>query len=64
MPEKVKRGIGLVVVAVIAWAIGLTLTQSGGDGPLVTAALLATGLVGVVGFFGGLALVAWGLLRD
>ena len=68
MPEKVKRGLGLLVVAVIAWAISAVLVQIDTNNTaaqlLVGLPLIAAGLVALGCLVGGLVLVAWGLLRD
>ena len=60
MGVKVKRGLGLLVVAVLAW---LTQQATADHSPpaLVEFALLA---VATLCLFGGLALLAWGLLRE
>ena len=62
MPTKVKRGLGLLVVAVIAYLIA---------NPLVKQESMPALLVGVVAIWicvlaalVGLVLLAWGLLRD
>lgn len=69
MPVKVKRGLGLLVVA----ALGLLVAQfamqaqaSGSDGQaLVGNAFVLVAAVAVLGgLVGGLVLIAWGLLRD
>lgn len=60
MNAKVRRGLGLLVVAALAWVlqqavVGHTLP------PVLEAALLA---VAVACLLGGLVLLAWGLLTD
>lgn len=60
MPEKVKRGLGLLVVALIAFLIGLV--ASGGDDPNAVSGM--AGVIAVLLGGVGLVLVAWGLLRD
>lgn len=68
MSVKVRRGLGLLVVAVIAFLVLLALLQvSIADGAMewvMVVALLAAAAGTVGGLFGGLALLAWGLLRD
>jgi hypothetical protein len=62
MSTKVKRGLGLLVVAVIAWGIGFASMQSTA---LIPALLtLVAGLTMVVCVVVGLVMIAWGLLRD
>lgn len=70
MPVKVKRGLGLLVVAVLAF-IALNVTVRIGDGTesdLVSWPMFVLSLVVALGMLGsaifGLILVAWGLLRD
>lgn len=68
MPVKVKRGLGLLVVALIAWPISYGLLQADPDGALGEWVLpllgIAASCVLVAAAFGGLVLLAWGLLRD
>lgn len=68
MPDKVKRGLGLLVVALVAWLAGIVLTQIPADDGLAAVLLLipllVTGVATIGGLVGGLALIAWGLLRD
>lgn len=68
MSWKVKRGLGLLVVAAIGWLIGLPLTHTSPSSDLAAALVVAATLAAVVAFvgglIGGLALLAWGLLRD
>lgn len=62
MPERVQRGLGLVVVALIALLVSAALRQAGNpvlDG-FAAMAGLTTGVCGLV----GLILIAVGLLRD
>lgn len=59
MPVKVKRGLGLLVVAVI----GYLLVSAGRSGETPVVELLGW-LVVAVGLLGGLVLLAWGLLID
>lgn len=69
MPVKVKRGLGLLVVAAIALLV-LLVVQHGGapDGSVAAgfyvAVIWAAGLVFLGGLVVGLVLLAWGLLRD
>jgi hypothetical protein len=58
MDAKVKRGLGLLVVAVLAWVTQQALVSHDPPGA-VEFALLAGA---VVCLFAGLALLAWGLL--
>lgn len=62
MAMKVKRGLGLLVVAVICWFVTFAALQ--GSSLPVTLIALVFGIVALVTFFGGLGLLAWGLLRD
>lgn len=68
MSMKVKRGLGLLVVALIGWLVALALSQIETDGTFEALLLLIPTLVAGValigGLVGGLALIAWGLLRD
>lgn len=67
MSVKVKRGLGLLVVAVIAFLIGTLIDQadrSGGLGAFVGIAYVLSALVMLGAFCGGLVLLAWGLLRE
>lgn len=68
MPVKVKRGLGLLVVAVAAVLLLLAvLPHAPDDGVLVgvyVVTVLAAAAVALVGLIGGLGLLAWGLLRD
>jgi hypothetical protein len=62
MSLKVKRGLGLLVVALIAFLVVMA-TQ----GQSATPVVLLTFAVGLAGFAAaacGLVLLAWGLLRD
>ena len=59
MTERVKRGLGLVVVGLITYGLAKATAAGGLDD---AAALLA--LVAVCCGLVGLAFVAWGLLRD
>ena len=66
MNAKVRRGLGLLVVSVIAFLIALALSGAwGGSGAWRTTGqwvqLLAL-LVTLVALVGGLVLLAWGLL--
>lgn len=68
MENKVKRGLGLLVVALIAWLGAMALMQvdavGGVAGALTLVLSMALALAFLVGLVGGLALLAWGLLRD
>jgi hypothetical protein len=60
MGVKVKRGLGLLVVAVLAWVTQQALTTH--EPPaLIEFLLLATAALCL---FGGLVLLAWGLLSE
>lgn len=65
MPVKAKRGLGLLVVAAIGYLL-VNAAQEGGPGRSgFEQALEGVGwLLVAVGLVGGLALLAWGLLRD
>lgn len=60
MSDRIKRGLGLLVVAVIALLVGLAASQ--GDSPNAVSAL--AGLTMVVAGAVGLGNIAWGLLRE
>lgn len=62
MSVKVKRGLGLLVVAVVAWLITFGLLQAEAT-PLAVLAILF-GLVTFAAAGVGVVLLAWGLLRD
>ena len=67
MSVKVKRGLGLLVVAAIGWLLGLVLLQAPADGAasiFVFVGLAAAACAAIGGLLGGLGLLAWGLLRD
>lgn len=68
MPDKVKRGLGLLVIALAAWLIGIVLVQIPADdglaAVLLVIPLLVVGVAAIGGLIGGLALIAWGLLID
>lgn len=68
MENKVKRGLGLLVVALIAWLGAMAVMQvdavGGVAGALTLVLSMALALAFLVGLVGGLALLAWGLLRD
>jgi len=63
MPEKVKRGLGLLVLAVACWIPGLAINNSDPDSSGLQALgnLLAIGML----LFGiaGLVFLVWGLLK-
>jgi hypothetical protein len=60
MPTKVKRGLGLLLVALIALAIGNALIAVGAPGLIVLVPAAAAVACGAI----GLGLLVWGLLRD
>lgn len=67
MSMKVKRGLGLLVVAAMGWLLGLALLNApaaGFAGVLVFIGLLVALIAAIGGLVGGLGLLAWGLLRD
>ena len=68
MSVKVKRGLGLLVVTVIAWiaVYALNAIDAQGSAVDVVQELLVLGLylVMVGSFITGLVLVAWGLLNE
>lgn len=68
MPVKVKRGLGLLVVAAIGFLLLLVMVRVPAEGVvaqvLVTVGLLVGGISFLGGLLGGLGLTAWGLLRD
>jgi len=59
---KVKRGLGLLVVAVIAWLIGYPATRA--DSVAGTLLAIPAVIVFLCALVGGLVLLAWGLLID
>lgn len=65
MSIKVKRGLGLLVIAAIGYLLVFAVRDSGPDGSTATSLLELVGwtLAGA-GLVGGLLLLAWGLLRD
>lgn len=60
MSVKVKRGLGLLVVAVLTWVVDMAVVDhsppAGVEFALLTVAAAA--------LLGGLVLLAWGLLAD
>lgn len=75
MPMKVRRGLGLLVVAVISFLllnVTVRVTDSlaardgaaeiAGWGVLIVSVVLMLAMLG--GLVGGLVMIAWGLLRD
>lgn len=60
MSMKVKRGAGLVVVALIVFLIGYATSEGNGPSAFTDLLGVTTVLIGAI----GLVLVAWGLLRD
>lgn len=67
MPVKVKRGLGLLVIAAIGFLLGLVLLNTNAAGAAEIPVFVGL-LVALAAFFGGiiggLGLLAWGLLRD
>lgn len=57
---KVKRGLGLLVVAVLAWVVDMAVIDHTPPAGVEFALLTVT----VVALLGGLVLLAWGLLGD
>lgn len=66
MSKRVKRGLGLVVVAVIALAVAVMLgaVDASSSNEFVDIAGVLVGWVTVLSGLGGLVLIAVGLLRD
>lgn len=66
MSQRVKRGLGLVVVAVIALVIAVMLSAVGASSTneFVDIAGVLVGWVTVLSGLSGLVLIAVGLLRD
>lgn len=64
MPVKAKRGLGLLAVAAIGYLLVNAAHESDGSGGVETALEVVGWLLAGVGLIGGLALLAWGLLRD
>lgn len=62
MSVKVKRGLGLLVVALIAFLVATVATRAEAQ-PVVLLGLIA-GFVMLAAAVAGLVLLAWGLLRD
>lgn len=68
MTKKVRRGVGLLVLAalaaLVAFLVGWARSDPGPDNFLLVAThwLAFVAMIGSV--LGGLALIAWGLLRD
>lgn len=60
MSVKVKRGLGLLVVALIVFLIGYATSEGNGPSPFTDLLGGVAVLLGLV----GLVLLAWGLLRD
>lgn len=58
MNDRIRRGLGLLVVAVLGWLIAIGINQMGADtaSRVVAAPAMIAGLV-------GLGLIAYGLLR-
>jgi hypothetical protein len=64
MSVKVKRGLGLLVVAVAAWIVAAITGAASTDNAVVSLLGALAVVVLIVCAAAGLALVAWGLLRD
>ena len=64
MPTKVKRGLGLLVVAVAAWLLALPIVTSNSAPDWLMPLALLLGVVMICSLVGGFVLLAWGLLRD
>lgn len=67
MSTKAKRGLGLLVVALLCFlAMAVTVSAAGGTDPSAGASVVV--LLTAIGCAGcavaGLVLLAWGLLRD
>lgn len=62
MSVKVRRGLGLLVVALIAFLV--VMATQGSSGLLAAVVTLIAGVVLLVTAAAGLVLLAWGLLRD
>lgn len=60
MSTKVKRGLGLLVIAAIGFLLVNAAHET--DGPVLLES--AGYLLAAVGLLGGLGLLAWGLLRE
>lgn len=59
MTNGIRRGLGLVVIALITYLLGLAMSANDVD-TLASVLILVTVVCGFV----GLTLIAWGLLRD
>lgn len=62
MSVKVRRGLGLLVIAIVGWLITFGLLQANAV-PLVVLSVL-TGSLTLAAVGVGVVLLAWGLLRD
>ena len=58
MPTKVKRGLGLLVMAVAAWLLALPIVTSNGAPDWLMPVGLLLGVVMLCSLFGGLVLLA------
>jgi len=58
MPTKVKRGLGLLVVAVAAWLLALPIVTSNSAPDWLMPLALLLGVVMLCSLFGGLVLLA------
>ena len=64
MPVKVKRGLGLLVVALVGFLLVATVHENDGYSTPAQVVEAVGYLCLVIGLWGGLILIAWGLLRD
>lgn len=64
MPLKVKRGLGLLTVAAIGYLLVYAAQGDESVTPFEAGLEMAGYSLVAVGLFGGLALLAWGLLRE
>lgn len=62
MSVKVRRGLGLLVVAVVGWLVTFGLLQASATPLQVLSVLVGVLTVAAAGV--GVVLLAWGLLRD
>lgn len=69
MPTRIKRGLGLLLLGIPLWVVGLAFVQNDGPDGEVGAAIYGIGggligLAGVVCVLVGLGMIIWTLLRD
>lgn len=65
MNVKVRRGLGLLVVATMLLLLGFVLEEIPMEGVVLRASVtIAYGVAMLGTVIGGLGLLAWGLLRD